>query len=96
MGDVEQPAGVEPKPFIQWVDEGSATGEVAELYDVWRAANPQRSKVPGILKAFSLRPDLLRFVMDASYRVHFSEGHLTRRTKEMIATLVSGLNQCPY
>jgi AhpD family alkylhydroperoxidase len=28
--------------------------------------------------------------------VHFSEGHLTRRLKEMIATYVSGLNHCHY
>lgn len=96
MDDEQQTDGVEPKPFIEWVDESAATGEVAELYDLWRAANPGRSKIPGILKAFSLRPDFLRLVMDASYKVHFSEGHLTRRTKEMIATLVSGLNQCPY
>ena len=84
------------EPFIRWIDEGSATGEVAELYQSWLTANPGRSEIPGILKAFSLHPDMLRAVMDVSYRVHFTDGHLNRRTKEMIATLVSGLNQCPY
>ena len=38
----------------------------------------------------------LKQVMDFSNGVHFSDGHLNRRTKEMIATYVSGLNQCPY
>ena len=33
---------------------------------------------------------------DVADRLHFSEGHLTRRQKEMIATYVSALNQCLY
>jgi hypothetical protein len=35
-------------------------------------------------------------VIAFSNGVHFSDGHLDRRTKEMIATFVSGLNRCPY
>ncbi|MGA9244409.1 MAG: hypothetical protein WBW03_20790 [Silvibacterium sp.] len=35
-------------------------------------------------------------VMIFSNIVHFSEGHLTRRTKETIASWVSWLNRCPY
>ena len=52
--------------------------------------------MPGILKCLSLRPDLLRGMIDVSDRVHFAEGHLSRRIKEMIATYVSALNACPY
>jgi hypothetical protein len=59
-------------------------------------ANPGRPKIPDILKCFSLRPDFLADVIASSDRVHFSEGHLTRRLKEMIATYVSALNRCPY
>lgn len=83
-------------PFIRWVEESDATGHVSEVYSAWRAANPQRTAVPDILKCFSPRPDLLAAVVGFSYPLHFSDGHLTRRLKEMIATLVSGLNQCPY
>ena len=81
---------------IRWIEENEATGEAAEVYASWKAANPGRERVPDILKCFSLRPDFLSQVMDASYNVHFTDGHLTRRVKEMIATLVSGLNQCPH
>jgi len=42
------------------------------------------------------RPDFLRQVVDFSNTVHFSEGHLIRRHKEMIASYVSYLNRCPY
>ncbi len=82
--------------LIRWVDENEAEGEVGALYDGWKTANPQREKVPDILKCFSLRADVLRGMLDLTYPLQFSDGHLTRRTKEMIATLVSGLNQCPY
>jgi hypothetical protein len=81
---------------IRWVEEREATGEAAEVYTEWFRRNPDRPKIPEILKCFSLRPDFLRDVIAFSDRVHFSEGHLTRRIKEMIATYVSGLNHCPY
>ncbi len=83
-------------PRINWIDEQHATGELSEVYQQWFEHNPERTEMPGILKCFSQRPDFLRDVMAFSYRVHFSEGHLTRRVKEMIATYVSALNQCPY
>ena len=81
---------------IRWVREAEAAGPIAEAYDAWKAANPGRTEIPGILKCFSLRPDFFRDVVAFSDRLHFSEGHLTRRLKEMIATYVSALNQCPY
>ena len=84
------------KPHINWIDEQQASGELAEVYKKWFDHNPGRSEIPGILKCFSQRPDFLEDVMNFSYRVHFSDGNLTRRTKEMIATYVSALNQCPY
>jgi alkylhydroperoxidase family enzyme len=80
---------------IHQVQETDATGDVAEVYGEYMSATG-RELVPGILKCFSHRPDFLRQVMAFSNTVHFSEGHLTRRQKEMIATLVSGLNRCPY
>lgn len=83
-------------PFIRWIDEGRATGELAAIYRECLQSEPPRDRVPDILKCFSLRPDFLRQVIDFSNTVHFSDGHLPRRIKEMIATLVSGLNNCPY
>jgi alkylhydroperoxidase family enzyme len=82
-------------PRIEWIEEDQATGEAAEAYAAYMQATG-RAFVPHILKCFSQRPDFLRQVMAFSNTVHFSEGHLTRRVKEMIATFVSGLNRCPY
>jgi hypothetical protein len=87
--------GDQTKPRIRWVDEAEATGDIAEAYREWTEATG-REVVPLILKCMSLRPDFFRQVVEFSNTVHFSEGHLDRRTKEMIATFVSGLNRCPY
>ena len=83
-------------PHIAWVEEDAAHGDVATIYQAWKAANPQREHIPEILKCFSARPDFLKSIIDISYSLHFADGFLDRRTKEMIATLVSALNQCPY
>lgn len=83
-------------PRIHWVEDEDATGEVAAVYAAWKSLNPGRPRMPDILKCFSARPDFLRQVIDFSYNVHFRDGHLTRRIKEMIATYVSGLNACRY
>lgn len=83
------------KPRIAWTDEAAAEGPLAEIYAEYLRASG-RSEMPQILKCFSARPDFLRQVIEFSRTLHFSDGHLTRRTKEMIATYVSGLNRCPY
>jgi len=83
-------------PRIGWISESEATGELAEAYNAWMAINPGRPEIPGILKCFSHRPDFFRDVVAFSDRVHFRDGHLSRRIKELIATYVSALNQCPY
>ena len=80
---------------IRIAEDREATGDTAAAYDYWRSGSG-RTKVPGIIKCFGARPDFLRQVVDFSNTVHFSQGHLTRRHKEMIASHVSFLNRCPY
>lgn len=80
---------------IRLIEDANATGQVAEVYDEWRQMSG-RQKMPGILKCMSHRPDFLRQVIQFSNTVHFSEGHLSRRQKEAIASWVSALNSCPY
>jgi hypothetical protein len=80
---------------IRITEDADAAGEVAAAYDFWRAGSG-RHQVPGIIKCFGARPDFLCQVVEFSNKVHFSEGHLSRRHKEMIASYVSYLNRCPY
>jgi uncharacterized peroxidase-related enzyme len=80
---------------IKVVEDAEATGAVKEAYDYWRAGSG-RTKVPGILKCLSARPDFLKEAVDFSNTVQFSDGHLSRRHKEMIGSYVSYLNHCAY
>lgn len=77
------------------IEEDQASSEVADLYAYFRT-HFGRPDVPGILKCFATHPPLLRHIMDLSESLIFSDGHLTRRHKEMIATFVSIQNDCPY
>ena len=80
---------------IKIIEDVEATGETAAAYDFWRTGS-ERKQVPGIIKCFGARPDFLRKVIELGNMIHFSEGHLSRRYKEMIASYVSYLNRCPY
>ena len=80
---------------IKLIEDADARGDIAQAYDEWRAKSG-RQQMPGILKCFGHRPDFLRDVMRFGDTVHFSEGHLSRKTKEAIASWVSWLNRCPY
>jgi uncharacterized peroxidase-related enzyme len=77
------------------VEEADASGEVALLYDHFRS-HFGRQDIPGILKCFATHPPLLKHMMELSGSLIFCDGFLTRRHKEMIATLVSSQNECEY
>ncbi len=89
------PASEKRRTKIHITEDADATGDLAAAYDFWRDSSGRR-QVPGIIKCFGARPDFLRQVVEFSNKIHFSEGHLTRRHKEMIASYVSFLNRCPY
>jgi uncharacterized peroxidase-related enzyme len=77
------------------VAESTAPPEVSRLYAQFRSrfGLPQ---VPGILQCFATHPPLLQHMMEMSESLLFSDGALTRRQKEMVATFVSSTNQCEY
>ena len=88
-------SAAKPATKIKIIEDAEATGETAAAYDFWRTGSG-RQQVPGIIKCFGVRPDFLRRVIELGNTVHFSEGYLSRRHKEMIASYVSFLNRCPY
>ena len=94
-------AELRPTPAIQvetkipLIDEAEATGDTAVAYQYFRDQTG-RQDVPGILKCFGTNPVFVRQMVDLSSTLLFSDGYLTRRQKEMIATYVSKRNDCPY
>jgi len=91
VSDQEQKA----KTKIRIIEDAEAQGATAEAYEFWRKGSG-RQQLPGIIKCFGARPDFLRQMVEFSNTIHFSEGHLQRRHKEVIASYVSYLNRCPY
>jgi alkylhydroperoxidase family enzyme len=73
------------------VDE--ATGLLKEEYD---AAVGRAGKVFNIVKAMSLRPAVLRRSMELYKGIMFGPCGLTRQERELLATVVSRVNDCHY
>jgi uncharacterized peroxidase-related enzyme len=81
--------------LIPIVEENEAVGEVAQAYAQYREQFG-RSSVPGILKCFATHPPLLQQMLTLASSLLFNDGYLGRKRKEMIATYVSGINNCAY
>ncbi len=80
---------------LRMVEEDEAQGEVADLYRRFKS-DMGRPAIPGILKCFATHPPLAQCMAGLAQNMLFVDGHLTRRHKEMISTLVSSQNLCPY
>lgn len=80
--------------WIETIGEGTAKVELAELYE--QSADPATGRVDNILKVHSLHPAGLSAHL-ALYRAAM-EGttKLPRVEREMIASVVSGINGCEY
>ncbi len=75
-------------PHIKWSDPAEPTGETAEFFVTAGTSD--------IMRCFSLRPDFGKLIREACQVLHFSDGALSRRDHEAIATYVSGVNRCPF
>ena len=80
--------------WIQTVDETEATGIVKEEYD---AALERAGQLFNIVRLFSVRPKSMRAFVEL-YKVvmHDEDCPLSRTQREMIATVVSKVNECHY
>ena len=80
--------------WIQTVNETDATGIVKAEYD---AAIARAGELYNIVKLFSARPKSMRAFVEL-YKVvmHDEDCPLSRMQREMIATVVSKVNECHY
>ncbi len=80
--------------FIETVPPGKATGETAQAYRLLE--NVLGSKVvPNIVQVFSLRPNSMRRMIRL-WELSMWFGDVPRQTSEMIAAMVSRVNECHY
>jgi uncharacterized peroxidase-related enzyme len=82
-----------PGPYIRLIEEDEAEGPLREEYD---AAIERAGKVFNILKAMSLRPAVLRASMALYREIMFGESGLSRKERELLATVASAEQQCYY
>ncbi len=78
---------------IRQVANDEAEGLLRKIYD---DAIKRVGRVFGILRVMSLNPQTLRASMGLYQATMFGESPLSRRQREMIATVVSRENECFY
>jgi len=81
---------------LAWIEEilpGDADGELAELYE--RMAEPDGS-VDHILRVHGIHPPALEAHYEVYVRAMKGPSPLSRPRREMIAVVVSALNECHY
>jgi alkylhydroperoxidase family enzyme len=80
-------------PHIRLIEDDEAEGPLKEEYD---AALERAGKVFNIVKAMSLRPAVLQASIALYREVMFGESGLSRRERELLATVTSAVLSCHY
>lgn len=79
--------------WIKTIPEEEAEGNLKRQYE---AAIKRAGRVYNIVKINSLKPDLMRTFMQIYLQLMFGPSGLSRAQREMIAVVVSKVNQCHY
>ena len=83
-------------PYIKTVPPAEATGKLKEVYEIPGGPSAARGKVAMVRQVQSLHPNALAAWSDLSAAIMHGPSRLSRRQREMIATVVSATNQCSY
>ena len=79
--------------WIRVIDEDDAEGSLAELYRRYREPD---GGVDNILKIHSLSPRSMKAHFDLYAQLMRGRSELSKAQREMIAVVVSAINQCHY
>ena len=79
--------------WIRTVEERDVQGALETIY---RKIRQRMGMVPNILKVFSLRPAAMQATFDLFQALMYGPGGLTQAQREMIALVVSAINDCRY
>lgn len=80
-------------PWIQTVSPEAATGRLAKSYG---AGEERAGRVFGIVRAMSLQPAVLDASIGLYLTIMKQPGELSHAQREMLATVVSRVNDCHY
>lgn len=62
----------------------------------FKLTGPGNDKVAHVLKVHSLNPDVLEAHLNLYKKIMFGKSNLSRKQREMTATVVSNINKCHY
>lgn len=79
--------------WIKQIDEDKAEGKLKEIYS---NLSQNRGKVSNIMRIHSLDPETMKNHLDMYLSIMFSKSNLTREERELIAVVVSSINNCSY
>ncbi len=79
--------------FIRVIGEDEAEGPLFKIYDEIQRS---RGRLSNILRIQSLSPKTLKAHLDLYMATVFGKGGLSRRERELIAVVVSAVNECEY
>lgn len=79
--------------FIKTIDESESTGELKKIY---QELKQKRGKIANILKIHSLLPQTMTDHLQLYAHIMFNKSTIKREDKELIAVIISRLNNCNY
>lgn len=79
--------------WIKQIDEEKAEGKLKEVYE---GLTETRGKISNIMKIQSLDPHTMKNHLDMYLSIMFNNTSLNREERELIAVVVSSLNNCAY
>lgn len=82
------------RAWINIVSEEEADGELKALYE--QEFDSEKQGTDNILAVHSLNPPTLRAHADLYHTVMHAKSPLSRSEREMVAVMVSAINQCHY
>jgi uncharacterized peroxidase-related enzyme len=80
-------------PWIKQINEDNATGMLSEVYNKIKI---KRGKISNIMKVHSLDPESMKNHLDLYLSIMQNNSSLDEEERELIAVVVSSLNNCSY
>lgn len=81
---------------MAWIDTIDVEEAEGALEDVYDEIAGERGKIANIMEVQSLAPEAMLEHMELYAELLFGDSGLSREEREMIATVVSSANDCPY
>ena len=62
----------------------------------WIKEDESYAELPNVIKCMSINPEVMNSVIEMGHNIGFGSSALSRAQEEIIATVVSAINNCEY